>query len=70
MINLFYLFILPFAFCTATDVFDGNELGYFHSYQPARVSVNPLGVRLIKFSVVQNPGPVTGTVSREIEMVR
>ena len=41
-----------------TDVFDGDELGYFHSYQPARVAVNPLGVRLIKFSVVKNPGPV------------
>ncbi len=62
MLHLFYLFILPVALCTATDVFDGNELGYFHSYQPARVSVNPLGVRLIKFSVVQNPGALTGTV--------
>ena len=41
-----------------TDVFDGDELGYFHSYQPARVAVNPLGVRVIKFSVVKNPGPV------------
>jgi hypothetical protein len=43
-----------------SDVFDGAELGYFHSYQPARVAVNPLGVRLIKFSVVKNPDTSSG----------
>jgi hypothetical protein len=37
-------------------VYDGDDLGYFHSYQPARLAVNPLGVRLVKFSVVKNPG--------------
>lgn len=50
-----------------TDVFDGTELGYFHSYSAARVAVNPLGIRLIKFSVVKNPGSLqVGPPSRGV----